>query len=424
MAIDAKHPEFCEKNSSVCKDAYAGTVKGYVPKLQGQSNQEYDDYCNRGVYFNATKKTVDGMVGAILRKPFETNMDDVEIYNGLNLHEFIATNLKDVINTGRCGMLVDYDEVNQTPYLVSYEHETICNWRKDGSLVVLSEMIYVEDPKDPYTLNEATQYRELYIDEFGYYAVRLWRMDGSNKYYIYDQFEPSIRGSRLDHIPFVYVNPFDTTCTIFDPVILNVAQINISHFKSVVDVEHGTHFTALPTPIISGDFSTDVEGEVSIGSTTPWQLTEGSTATYLEFQGTGLASIEKRIESKEMQMAAVGSKLLADKKGVEAAESLRIRGAAESSALVNLVNAMESAMVQILEHYNMWFNDAPVEFTMSRDFSGGLLSAQDMTALMNLYLNGTISQETFLENMYEGEITTDVELELTRLAGEPDKNSE
>lgn len=424
MPINSTHPQYCVKKTTVCKDAYNGDVLDYVPKLKGQTSSEYDDYRSRGVYYNATKKTVEGMIGAILRKPFQTDMDDVYICEEISLQEFIAGQIREMCLSGRTGILVDWNEGMDSPSLIPYAHSNIINWRADYSLIVLSEMIYEEDPKDPYELVEVTQYRELYLDENGFYAVRIWRSGNNKTFTVVDQFEPTIRGERLAFIPFVCGNPFDTTMTPHDPVVLNMAQLNISHFKSVVDVEHGTHFTALPTPVIMGDFAQDVGGEVSIGSTTPWHLEEGSSATFLEFNGTGLAAIEKRIESKEEQMASIGSKLLSDRAGVEAAESLRIRSAAESATMVNIVNSIESQVRQALSIYAMWDGESEeVEFEMSRDFTGSKLTAQEMTALMQLYLNGTISQETFLENLYEGEITQDVEAEMTRLGTNPTENS-
>lgn len=423
MPINSKHPEFTTKHSVICKDAYNGNVLDYVPKLKGQTAQEYNDYRQRGVYFNATKKTLEGMIGAILRKPFQTDIEDVMTADELSLHEFVSNQIKEISLSGRTGILVDWNEEYNSAILVPYTHQNIINWRSDYSLVVLSEMIYEEDPKDPYELEEVEQYRELYLDEDGLYAVRVWRETGKN-FTVVEEYQPTIRGERLKFIPFVCANAYDTTMNCYDPIILNMAQINISHFKSVVDVEHGTHFTALPTPVISGDFANDVGSEISIGSTTPWHLEEGASATYLEFSGSGLAAIEKRIASKEEQMAAVGSKLLSEKGGVEAAESLRIRSAAESATMVNIVNSVESQMKQALDIYAMWMDQPPVTFEMSRDFTGSKLTAQEMTALMQLYLNGTISQETFLENLYDGEITQDVEEEIVRLNAVQPQNVE
>lgn len=424
MPINSKHPEFTKKNSAVCKDAYNGNVLDYIPKLKGQTSQEYEDYRQRGVYFNATKKTVEGMIGAILRKPFQTDIEEPTIADELSLHEFVSNQIREMSLSGRTGILVDWNDQAGTPTLIPYPHECIINWRSDYSLIVLEEKIYEEDPKDPYELVEVEQYRELMLDEDGYYAVRLWRETGKS-YRVVDEYQPTIRGERLAFIPFIAANAFDTTMVPHDPIILNMSQLNISHFKSVVDVEHGTHFTALPTPVISGDFATDVGGEVSIGSTSPWHLEEGATASFLEFSGAGLAAIEKRIQSKEDQMAVIGSKLLSDRAGVEAAESLRIRSAAESATMVNIVNSIESQMRQALDIYSLWEGgNGDVMFEMSRDFTGSKLTAQEMTALMQLYLNGAISQQTFLENLYEGEITQDVEKEIILLRGDNDLNGQ
>lgn len=424
MPIDTTHPEYNVEKSDVTMDAYKGDVLDYIPKLTKQNNEEYEAYRNRGVYFNVTKKTTEAAVGLILRKPYVTDVEDVMISEELTLTESIGMTLRDVILEGRCGMLCDYSNEKGEAYLTQYSRKHITNWRKDGTLVVLHEDIYVPDPQDPYKLVETEQYRELFLDEEGYYGVRIWQPQGTGgntTYRVVDEFAPTIKGERLTYIPFVFVNPFDTTMTSYDPVMINIAQINISHFRSTVDLEHGVHFTALPQPWVAGDFAEDQGTTVAVGSDYIWQLEEGSSTGYLEFTGGGLKSIVERLESKEQQMSYLGGQLLEAKKGIEAADTVRLRGAAQSATLVNVVNAVESAYQQILTIYNQWMgNEQEAEFTMSRDFSASILTPLEMKALMDLYMMNGISQETFLENLFAGEITSDVQEEIARLKKERD----
>ena len=422
MPINSKHPNYDIKKSTRCTDAYNGEVLDYIPKLTRQNNEQYEAYRQRGVYFNVTKRTTEAMVGAALRKPFVTDVEDVQVDGDQSLAELVSDILRGLIVKSRVGLLVDYKDEAKSPNICMYPHGNIINWRDDRSLVVLEEVIHVEDPKDPYELHEEIQYRELFIDpETGNYTVRIWCGEGgaSKKVYrVKDTWVPTRRGEPLKKIPFFFVTPFDTTTNIYDPVVYNLAQVNIGHFKNIVDLEHGSHFTALPTPWYAGEFNEDMEGQVALGGDHFIGLEKDSSIGFLEFTGSGLKAIEERRANKEEQMAALGSQLMVSKAGVESAEALRIRAGSESAALVNIVTAAESAMRQALSVY-VWWDSAgdmqEAQFEMSRDFTAANLTPQQMQALMQLYLAGTISQETYLENLFEGEITQDVELEMERL---------
>ena len=58
-----------------CRDAFGGTdeVKAagekYLPKLMDQTPAEYKAYKARALFYDATARTVEGLSGAILRKP-------------------------------------------------------------------------------------------------------------------------------------------------------------------------------------------------------------------------------------------------------------------------------------------------------------------------------------------------------------------
>ena len=418
MPIDSTHPHYSTKKSSVCEDAYNGDVLDYIPRLKGQSHDDYDAYRQRGVFYNVTKRATEAMVGSALRKPFVTDVPDAVVDGHQSLPEFVSNIMRAQLINGRAGILVDFKDGEDTPYLCLYKREHIINWRPDLSMVVLHEDAYVPKDDDPYELEERERFRELFIDELtGNYTVRIWEKSSKGVKSLIDERVPTRRGEPLKEIPFVFVTPFDTTTNEYDPVMINMAQINISHFKTVVDLEHGAHYTALPTPWYSGEFAQEQNGQVFVGGDYFLAFEEGAQVGYLEFTGSGLKALEERRENKEMQMATLGSQMMV-KAGIESADAMRIRSSAETATMNNIVTACEAAMQRALSIYKWWTgtgNTEQAQFEMSRDFNASQLSPQEMVALMNLYLNGTISQETYLENLYEGEITQDVEEEMKRL---------
>jgi hypothetical protein len=120
----------------------------------------------------------------------------------------------------------------------------------------------------------------------------------------------------------------------------------------MADLEHGAHFTGLPTPIITGHNLGEDE-TFSIGSTTAWVLPNEYTdvkylefttdVKYLEFTGQGLGALESRLVSKERQMATLGARLLVEEKAaVEAAETHNIKRQGENSALSSVAESISS----------------------------------------------------------------------------------
>lgn len=415
MPINTTHPTYDVGPGDMTSDAYNGNVKCYVEKLQMQSQRDYEAYVNRACYFNVTKRTTDALIGSMLRKPYTSSIEDIHVGCGQTFDTMLSYVLRDIFLTSRVGILVDYDDDKDSPCLIPYNNNCITNWGDD--FVVLEETFYQVDPKDKYKKTIRCQYRELTLVD-GVYTVNIWRQEGgqaSKKWYIAEQYVPTARGQTLDFIPFVFINDRDTTDECRKPVMYNMAQLNISHFRTTADIEQCAHFLALPQPYISGDFADDVT-QAALGGQTLWRLEQGSSVGYLEYSGKGIDSLKDIRESKEAQMASIGSRMFA-KAGVESAEALRIRSEGENATLVSMVNALEQGMQIALQYYAIWMGVPPesVEFYMNRDFTNVAATPEEINALLTLFSAGQISQETFLQRLYEGEIVDDVDTELERL---------
>jgi len=175
-------------------------------------------------------------------------------------------------------------------------------------------------------------------------------------------------------------------------------------YRTSADLEHGRHFTALPTPYVTG---IDVDSELKIGSGSAWILPDSSSrAGYLEFSGQGLQALEKAMEEKRSMMASLGAQLLQSQKaGIESADSIRLRQNAEASTLVGVVKTVERAIKQALITMAEWEGVAgDVVVNLNTDFVDTKINAQDMSSLMGAWQSGGISHDTFLFNMKKGEI--------------------
>ena len=423
MPINSTHPDYDLTKPLITQDALIGTIKQekYVPKLKKQTKTKYNQYVNRGIYYNVISRTTSAILGTVLRK-MPTFDDNFKVIEELTVREYIVELLKGLLLQGKSGVLVDFNEDTQEAEMIPIEGINIVNWRDDKSLIVLKESIYVEDSNDHYKLIPQTNYREMFLDDAGIYTVRIWVPEGKQSWKIKpgSEVQPNFRGKTLDYIPFEFINPFNTTSETHNPVLLNLGEINISHFRTSVDLEHVAHYSALPTPWVAGDFQTYGETaeaqEVQIGSETAWHLTQDTKVGFLEFAGISIDSLADIMSHKEEQMLNIGIRLLSDKKGVESAESLKIRSNSENATLLGMVLSVEAAIKSSLETIMLMSGQtSEALFEMSKDFAPESLTDKDIEIQLKLLQEGKLSEETFLENLFAGEIITDIDEERKRI---------
>jgi len=123
MPVDTKHQSY-EDNCSIwqkCRDVVAGQEaihtagKLYLPMLSGQTDDEYDAYKARAMFYNATQRTVDAMSGLLFRKEpkieVPAGMDEwlknIDL-NGNSLNTFVEKTADDVLTISRFGILVEH----------------------------------------------------------------------------------------------------------------------------------------------------------------------------------------------------------------------------------------------------------------------------------------------------------------------------
>ena len=416
MGIESKHPLYIEtenkwtrvRDSFLGSDAVKSQGEVYLPKLSSQDKDQYASYVMRAMYVNAIKNTVQGLVGAVMRIDPVINAPDriLELSQditgtGVSLNDFISNMLSEQLLMGRQGILIDRTE--DRAYLSGYTTEQITNWMDDT--VVLKETYVAHDLNDYYSMTYEVQYRELMIDEDGKYLVRIWReVQGWS---VWNEIYPTKVGQSLDTIPFVALSGNELNLNPTQPPLMSLVDTNLSMYRTSADLEHGRHFTALPTPYVTG---IDGDSELKIGSGSAWILPDSSSkAGYLEFTGQGLQALEKAVDEKRNIMAGLGASLLqTQKSGVESAEAVRLRQNSEASVLVGAVLSVQEGIAKALSIMAEWEGvSGDIEVSLNTDFSDSKINAQDLTALMGAWQSGAISHETFLHNMKKGEVIPD-----------------
>lgn len=422
----------------------------YLPPLAGQTHSHananlasYSAYKKRASFHNATARTRDGLVGAILRRPPMVSTPvpkDVLKYVGSGFESFdeIVTKILDeVVGVGRVGALVDAEEGGGgDPMIALYRVENIINWqemrhkgRRVCATVALIEdtgyweerldrnlervrVLRLGDPADagtPYTTRNMPVASPVYFQEVWEEVVVQGETGTAieSDYNLTDVIVPTGRGGRrFDYIPFTLFNYGDLQCRPSKPPLLDLTVVNFSHYRNSADMEHGLHFTALPQPWAAGF---DFQGSMYIGSGAAWITDQpDARAGYLEFSGAGLGAIREQMDRKERRMAALGARLLEEQapaSAAEAAETVKLRHSGEGSVLARIADNVSRGLKRLLDDVTYMMGiSGESEVKLNTDFGVEGLSPQMLTALMQQVQSGLMSHAAYRYNLSRGEM--------------------
>jgi len=471
MPVDSTHPDY-DANLPAwlrARDVFAGedavkvAAEKYLPRLDCQDDKEYLAYKNRASFFNASARTADGFVGLIFRRDPTFKLPDAGAGVGAALTEFVedadmlGTSLTaftkklvtEIVNVGRAGTLVDWNEkAEQRAYAVAYSAEDIINWhteRVNGrnvlTLVVLKEVSQMPASEtDPFVPEEIQQLRVLKLvppqntadsaSRTGNepadwsYQVEIWQFlpegqnagstskRGKRKWKLVDTLTPLRLGKPLPLIPFVFHGPRHSLPEVDKIPLSDIIVVNLDHYRLTADYKHGMHFTALPTAWVSGF---DKSASLRIGSSTAWVAeAPGATAGFLEFTGQGLTTFERAMDRDEQLMAVLGTRMLESRKRVgETAASIELRQSGENSILNTISLSVSASLTQVLRWVYWWNSTEPIPdaigpdlvlASLNTDFSITGMSFQEIAALVAAWQAGAISQDTMLDLFRAGEV--------------------
>ncbi len=449
MPVDTPSPEYeaALPRWQRCRDCFEGNdavkarTTAYLPALEGHqgSAEKYDAYLTRAVFYNATARTVAGLLGSVFRATpswtfpaaIEDDLTDVTLM-GRPLVSFALMAFKELLVTGRVGVQVDMPKApvdgatTARPYWVLRRAEDILSWRtvvRGGqeklTRVVLSEVVEEDDPKDEWSPTVIDQIRVLELVQHprtaaATYQIRRFRKKpskevrgGGDPWEAVDKpIVPLKHGDPLPFIPFQFIGLTSVTPAIEKSPLADIVDVNLSHYRTSADFEHGAHVTALPTPWVSG--AEPKEGETfPIGSATAWVLPHPQArAGMLEFTGDGLKTLERSLSVKQEQMASLGARLIESRKAAaETAEALRLAMSGDHSVLASMASTFDQAMTKVMRWHADWSGaeGTNITFAVNKDFFEARLTAPEAQALVGTWQAGGISFETLFWNLQAGE---------------------
>lgn len=447
---------------NLIRDCVAGelTVKKkgdkYLPRpnasdVSPENVARYKAYTDRAVFYNVTKRTLQGLVGqvflrdAVIEVPklLEIVRDDAS-GGGVSAEQQAKRSASHVVAYGRSGLFVDYPTVEGVtsradletgkvrPTIQVYEPWRVINWRTTSrggrellSLVVLSEMYTTSD--DGFEIKLAEQFRVLRLLEPTLnvegvvddgkeepitgdlvYSVELYRkfQAGWGMVSGYPKIPLDASGNRLSELPFVFIGSENNDSRIDEPPLYDLASLNIAHYRNSADYEESSFIVGQPTPVLAGlteDWVKDVlKGTVALGSRGAIALPEGGSATLLQ-AGPNTMPFEA-MEHKERQMVALGAKLVEQKTVQRTATEAGIDHTSENSILASSAKNVSNAYTWAFKWCAKFVGESEdnIKFELNTEFDLTKMTPEERRQLIAEWQAGAISFTEMRDNLRGG----------------------
>lgn len=389
----------------------------YLPQEPREGDDAYTTRVNRSVLSPYTSRLIETAAGAILRKPIHVEGDPywlelIQNIDGLgsSINEYARRSLVSSLTYGHSAILVDYPAamgarnlaeeraLGRRPYFVHVDAPQIWGWRKEaGTNRLLQVRIHDYDVRP--------------LNEFGEEQVEQMRVIYPGRYDLYTLGQEVVEFTEsgdysLPEIPLVPIYSNRRGLLISQPPLLDIANLNITHYQRQADLIHALHIAAMPTLVLEG--WDDTTGSATMGVNYAIAMQPGNKAYYVQADATSFDAQMSELESLASQMSTLGvTKLFGQKFVAESAEAKRIDQAQSNSVLSIISQELESALNQAFAFAAQYVGLEPPEITIDRDFDYYRLIGQDVAVLAQLADTGKISNAMLLEVLRRGEILPD-----------------
>ncbi len=425
MAVTDQHPQYIAAKPAwqIMQDAVAGeevikfSSTAYLPKSAGMIEAEkqgdrtgeiYKAYLARAQYPLWVQDALRSMIGLVSKLTPEIqiphqNLKELEnnaTNDGFGLKQFFIRVVIELLEYGRCGILVDVDG-NGKPYFAMYNALSIINWkennvegRRDLNLIVLEEQF--DNSEDEFSHTTKTVHRVLSLkDEV--LSVRLF--DGAT---IEDK-TPSLGNRSIGFTPFVFCGTVDNGPSVGMTPLLTMAKSALKYYQLSADYYQSLHHTAHPQPWISG---LSQESDISVtGVMAAWDLPIDAKCGYLEISGNGIQLTKAEMDAQKNAALEAGAKVI-DTNAQESGEARRARQDDQHASLHSIVMCAAEAIEQALKYAAEWLNlpSKDYKFVVKAEFA---VSVYDINLAKQLYegaLAGKNSFQTYWEYLATGKL--------------------
>ena len=385
----------------------------YLPQEPREQDESYNNRLARSVVPPYLQRLERMLAGMLTRKPVKLQdvsdaireqLFDVDL-QGNDLNVWTYESARKLVRYGHIGCLVDAPSNGGRPYWCTYTPRQILGYRteqQDGqqrlTQLRLQETVLEADPDSKYGEKQIDQVRVLTPGQY-----QIHQREDNGNYKVVDEGTTS-----LPEIPFsvAYCNRVGFMES--RPPLEDIAELNLKSYQVQSDLDNQLHISAVPMLALFG-FPSSAE-EVSAGPGEALAFPADGRAEYIEPQGRSFDFQFKRLDQIQAQINELGlSAVLGQKLSAETATSKMIdRSQGDSTMMVIAQNVQDMIDNSLKFHAQfMGQQEAAGSCTVNRDFIGARLEPADVNALLQLYTAGTITKETLLMQLSDGEVLGD-----------------
>lgn len=412
------------------EDAIAGErqikkkTSEYLPMPSSCSSTNdpvYKSYLLRAVYYNVCQPTLNALVGQLfLRAPIVNLPTILESLTpnldgqGLGLEQLVRRAANHVLPYGRGGFLADFTKNNNVevtrkdiedgtarPVIRFYEPWAITNWlletqgnKKVLTLLVLVETVEKEKSENEFEIEEQNQYR---VYRMVGNECRVWVYDKDQKVVEQGRTVKDASGKAFTFIPFVCVGSENNDFEVDKPPFLNLANLNLAHYRNSADYEEGVYICGQPTPVFTGLteewLNMYYPKGIPFGARSAVSLPENCDAKLLQAEANSAAF--EAMKHKEDQMFSIGAKIIDRSQKVEKKEKeVDIEASSQKSVLQTIKENLEKALLQSMTWAGMFVNETITDehkIELNENFDLSSMSADELRSVFELYSGGLIA---------------------------------
>ena len=384
----------------------------FLPQFPREADESYDVRLSKAVLSPFYKRLELLLAGMLTRKPVRLTdvsdqvteqLFDVDL-QGNDLQTWLFNTARIALRYGHVGVLVDAPRAgeNGRPYWITISPRELLGWRTeiaDGkqrlTMLRIAETVTVPDGK--YGEKDVERVRVLTPG-----AYEIHEKDEKGDYKIVDEGRTS-----LSEIPFAVAYANRTGVMESMPPLDDIAELNLQHYQVSSDLSNILSVSAIPLLAIYG-FPQSAE-EISAGASEALALPETARSEYIEPSGNSFDAQFKQLEQIESKINGLGlAAVLGAKLVGESAEAKRIDRSQGDSTMMVIAQQMQDLIDNCLRFHAQYLQQ-PVAGSsqVNRDFMGQRLEPQEIQALLQLYTAGTITQDTLLNELANGDVLSE-----------------
>ena len=372
----------CMKGEEVVKS------KGetYLPRPSGMTGNyatAYTAYKERAHFPLICPYALQGALGVIITKLPEFKVPQSLDYilkestkDGKSLQQLFMDIIIEVFQSGRVPLAIDIiDELNQFRF-VQYKAEDLINWKtplrgasKSISLATLKGA--EQDADNDFSHATKDSYRVLFLEEVideqtklpkKAYKIAVFGENGASGFT--EEIMPNFMGKTIDEIPLLVAGSINNIFTIQPIPLISVANCSVQIYRKEADLANSEFLSCNPTLCVVGAVNDGNLPNV-VGSSVMIVLpNELARIFYTETDTAALTHVSTHIKDLYEEAIRHGVAILDARKGVEAAEALRIRQATQSASLYSIYSSTLNAIIQGLKLMCKWGGYNPEEVTV------------------------------------------------------------